>query len=114
MGNPIILESTIVAPAGDLVSTELGGETVILHLGDGVYYGLDPIGTRIWSLIQTPQSVAQVRDALLEEYAVEPDRCLSDLVALLQDLVNRNLIEVRDEASAQIATSSNGRALASR
>ena len=114
MGNSIISARTIVTPSVDLVSTELGGETVILHLGDGVYYGLDPVGTRIWSLIQTPQSVVQVRDALLEEYDVAPDRCLSDLLALLQDLANRNLIEVRDEAPASISATANGRAPASR
>ena len=109
MGNSIVSERTIVTASSNLVSTELGGETVILHLGDGIYYGLDAVGTRIWDLIQEPKSVAQVRDALLEEYDVDPDRCLSDLIALLQDLTNRNLIEVRDEAPAQVSPATNSR-----
>jgi hypothetical protein len=65
-----------------------------------VYYGLDAVGARIWSLIQEPRTVNEIRDILLEEYEVEPERCERDLLALLQKLADEGLIEVKDEASA--------------
>lgn len=80
--------------AKDQVSSDLGGEVAILDLKAGVYYGLDAVGARIWSLIQEPRTVNEIRDILLEEYEVEPERCERDLLALLQRLADEGIIEV--------------------
>ena len=80
--------------AKDQVSSDLGGEVAILDLKAGVYYGLDAVGARIWSLIQKPRTVNEIRDILLEEYEVEPERCERDLLALLQRLADEGIIEV--------------------
>jgi hypothetical protein len=85
--------STVVA-AKDQVSSDLGGEVAILDLKAGVYYGLDAVGARIWSLIQEPRTVNEIRDILLEEYEVEPERCERDLLVLLQRLADEGIIEV--------------------
>jgi hypothetical protein len=89
------VSSSIVA-AKDQVSSDLGDEVAILHLKAGVYYGLDGVGARIWDLIQEPRTVEEVRDVLVSEYEVEPDRCESDLITLLQRLADEGLIEVID------------------
>jgi Coenzyme PQQ synthesis protein D (PqqD) len=88
-------DSTVVA-AKDQVSSDLGGEVAILDLKAGVYYGLDAVGARIWSLIQEPITVNEIRDILLEEYEVEPERCERDLLALLRRLADEGLVEVRN------------------
>jgi hypothetical protein len=64
-----------------------------------MYYGLDAVGARVWSLIQQPRTVQSVREALLSEYDVEPDRCERDLLALLNQFLAEGLIEVRDHAT---------------
>ena len=79
------------------VSSEIDGESIILNLKDGKYYGLDKVGARIWDLIQEPKTVQQIQDELLEEFEVEPEACLQDLLALLRDLAEHQLIEVRNE-----------------
>ena len=86
-------DSTVVA-AKDQVSSDLGGEVAILDLKAGVYYGLDAVGARIWSLIQEPRTVNEIRNILLEEYEVQPERCERDLLALLQRLADEGIIEV--------------------
>jgi hypothetical protein len=90
--------STVVA-TGDQVSSDLKGEVAILNLKAGVYYGLDDVGARIWTLLQEPKTVSEIRDVLLQEYDVEADRCKRDLLALLQRLVNEGLVEVEDAPS---------------
>ena len=82
--------------ANDQVSSDLGGEVAILDLKAGVYYGLDAVGARIWSLIQEPRTVNEIRDILLEEYEVEPEHCERDLLALLRRLADEGLVEVRN------------------
>jgi hypothetical protein len=86
---------SIVVAAKDQVSSDLGGEVVILNVKSGIYYGLDPAGARVWNLIQKPQSVAEVREALLREYDVEPSRFETDLMALLEKLLAEGLVEVQ-------------------
>jgi hypothetical protein len=89
--------SSSVVVANDQVSSDLGGEVAILHLEAGMYYGLEEVGARIWNLIQEPKPVEEIRDILVSEYEVEPDRCESDLIILLTRLADEGLIEVRDE-----------------
>ena len=98
MKNQILKTSTVVT-AKDQVSCELAGEAVILHLKSGVYYGLSPVGARVWSLIQAPRLVSEVLGMILEEYEVEPDRCENDLFVLLQELAVGELIEVQVETN---------------
>jgi hypothetical protein len=99
MSSGVSLDS-VVAASKNQVSSDLGGEAAILDLEAGVYYGLDEVGARIWELIQEPRSAREVRDALLAEYDVEPERCERDVLALLQELADAGLVEVRDESLA--------------
>jgi len=92
----MISTSSVVVAAKDQVSSDLGEEVVILDLKQGVYYGLDAVGARIWNLIQEPRAVNEIRDVLLDEYEVEPERCERDLLTLLEELVAENLVRVRD------------------
>jgi len=99
MTSPIVGRS-IIGATKEQVACDLAGEAVILNLKDGTYYGLNSVGARIWHLIQEPKTVDEIRDAVLKEYDVEPDRCERDLMALLQELAAKELIEIRDEAPA--------------
>src|SRR4051812_26768227 len=96
----VVSNSSIVVASGDQISSAMAGEIVMLNLKNGTYYGLDEVGALVWSLIQAPQPVAAVRDAILDEYDVELERCERDLLALLGELAAAELIEVRDEPSA--------------
>lgn len=91
------LASAIVVAVKEQISSNLADEAVILNLKTGVYFGLNEVGARIWSLIQRPQSVQDLRDALLAEYEVEPEICDRDLLQLLQELKAADLIEVSYE-----------------
>lgn len=90
----ITLERTISA-APDQVSSDLGGEAVILNLKNGTYYGLNEVGAFVWERIQQPQTALALRDMLLAEYEVEVEQCEQDLLELLSTMAAHNLIEVR-------------------
>ena len=81
-------------------SSDLAGEVIILDLGRGMYYGLDEVGALVWRSLQRPRTVAGLRDAVLAEYDVAPERCERDLHDLLADLAQAGLIEVRNGAVA--------------
>ncbi len=97
MAHAVLTLDSVVVVSPEQVSSKLGDEVVILNLRNGVYYGLDPIGTRIWELIQEPRSVRQVCQVLLEEYDVSFEQCAEDVLALMRDLQTQGLIETRDD-----------------
>ena len=78
------------------MSCLLGDEVTILQMPTGFYYGLDPVGTRVWNLIRQPRAIVDILETLLAEYEVEPANCEADLLALLENLRKENLIEVHD------------------
>jgi hypothetical protein len=89
---------SIVVAAKEQVSCDVGGEAAILNMRNGIYYGLDSVGARVWDLIQQPQSVADLHATVLREYDVESARCERDLLDLLQSLLAEGLIELREDA----------------
>lgn len=95
-----ISKRSVVTAAKEQVSCDLAGEAVILNLESGVYFGLNKLGARVWSLIQEPTTVQKVHEVLLDEYDVEPERCERDLLALLQKLLEAGLLEVGTETKA--------------
>lgn len=91
--SPALDRDTRVVVSRDAVSAELEQETVILGMHDGVYYGLDAVGTRIWQLAAAPTALGAIADALVAEYDVEPARAWDDLRALVADLLAAGLLE---------------------
>ncbi len=79
---------------------DLGSETVLLDLDNGVYYGLDAVATRLWSaLVETPR-LGDVYQTLSDEYEVPSDRLWADLTNFLSELREKGLIDVRLEQTA--------------
>ena len=50
----------------EVMARTVGDETVILDLTSGTYFGLDPVGARIWQLLTEGKSLSAVCDAMLE------------------------------------------------
>jgi hypothetical protein len=88
-------ESSVVKAVDHQTATEVDGENVILDLEEGIYYGLNPVGARIWEQIQEPARVGDVVTSIADEYDVSHDQCFEDVAALLRDLEKENLITVK-------------------
>lgn len=98
MGKPnstLSLESR-VSIVEEQVSSELENETVIMHLKDGLYYGLDPVGGRIWELLQASVPLRDICHHLVAEYEVSLEQCERDLLTLVRELEAHHLIRVEE------------------
>lgn len=78
----------------DVLFQDLDGEAVLLNLQSGKYFGLDPIGTRIWNLLAEHGTLAVAFQAILAEYDVDADRLRSDFLALVDQLASNGLIQL--------------------
>lgn len=87
--------STLVTASKDYVYCNVEDEMVLLGLEDGIYYGLNSVGTFIWDQIMEPKTIDEIRDAILNEYNVEKGECERDLLELLHELSEKGLIELK-------------------
>ena len=76
----------------DVLSQEVSGETVLLDIRSESYFGLDPVGTRIWELLQENGNLETTFKAMLEEYDVEAGQLESDLTELVEKLEEAGLV----------------------
>jgi len=76
----------------EVLARQVGGETVMLDLAKGTYFGLDPVGARIWQLLGDGKALAEVCDAIVEEYDVSRDVAERDLLDLVGKLMAQGLI----------------------
>lgn len=89
---PPLTRSTRLVVAGDQVSADLQGETVVLSMADGVYYGLDRVGSRIWHAFASPIALGDVLQRVLDEFDVDEARAWADLQGLVADLLANRLV----------------------
>jgi hypothetical protein len=90
---------SIVVASRDQVSCPLGEEAAILSLSKTIYYGLNPVGARVWALLKTPTTIGDLRDSLVKEYDVDAERCERDLLDLLEKMSVEGLIQVSKAAT---------------
>lgn len=71
----------------------------MLDLKTGVYYGLNAVGSRIWSLLMQPErfSLRGIAAALSGEFDVTVERCNQDLLDLIGTMHHKGLVELCDE-----------------
>jgi len=90
----VISPASVISRIMEVVAAEMDGEIVMISIENGKYYGMDAIGSRIWELIEAPQSVAEVVRILGEEYEVEQQQCQADILGFLDCLHKEGLIKV--------------------
>lgn len=90
----ISFAAKIVVPPDTLINV-IGEEAVLLNLKNEQYFGLDPMGTRMWNVLTTSDSVQTAFDALLSEYEVTADVLRRDLTDLLEKLLAHGLVELQ-------------------
>lgn len=78
----------------EVVFRELSGETVILNLNSGVYFGLDEVGTRLWYLLAEHGDPEKIISILIDEYEVEETKLREDVQALIGQLCDKGLLKI--------------------
>ena len=86
-------DAPIRVPA-DVLVRELAGEAVLLDLRSESYFGLDPVGTRMWQAIVERGSLRGALEALEGLWDVEPARLQRDLEGLVAELTAQGLVVV--------------------
>jgi hypothetical protein len=84
----------------DTLINVIEGESVLLNLKSESYFGLDPIGTRMWTLLANSDSIQSAYETMLDEYNVGADELRLDMQELIEKLIANGLMEVAAGQSA--------------
>jgi hypothetical protein len=91
---PMMNTAPVFRRSPHVVYQTLAGEegAVLLNLDTGVYFGLNPVGARVWELLETPRSQAELQATIAEEFEVNLDVALADVREFLASLEERDLL----------------------
>ena len=92
----ITLDTQISIPEA-IYTQEVDDETILLDVESGKYFGLDPVGTRMWQLLRQHGLLRTVYETILAEYEVTPERLETDLIALAEKMVEKGLAEIKKD-----------------
>ena len=85
---------TMVERNQEIDASELDGETVMMDMERGNYFMLNPVGSRIWELIEKTVSVEEIIHQLREEYEVSLEECQEAVKEFLHELHHANLLHI--------------------
>ena len=80
------------------MAADFSQEVVLLNLADGVYYGVDGVAARVWTLLQSPIAVGAILEKIADEFEVDRARCEREVRTFVQELVDRGLVDVCSDA----------------
>ena len=87
-------ETTYVRRPG-LHAVEMDGELVMMGHEQGEYYGLRDVAASLWQHLAEPHTTDELCALVADEYAVTAEGCRDDVVAFLEQLTDKELIERR-------------------
>jgi hypothetical protein len=88
-----LLPSDNLVRAPDLIATDMDGETVMMDVESGIYFGLSGVGGRIWELLEDPRSAEDLTRAIMAEFDVDPETCRTDVQSFLDSLLENGLVK---------------------
>lgn len=97
-------EDQYVSKADRLAYREFEGEAFILTPEDSTLHCLNETGARIWQLIDGLKTVRDMVDAIYEEYEIERDKAIEEVVRFLEKLHERNMVVVSNEPSEELGS----------
>jgi len=84
----------------DTAHRVLGGEAIIVNLESSFFYSLNPVGTFIWERCDGRHSLAEIAQALVAEFQVEPKTAARDCREFVADLAEQGLLRLPSSPEA--------------
>lgn len=81
-----------VTDPDDVLMSNLQEESVMLNLTSERYFGLDNVGTRMFSVLTNSASIEAAYESLAEEYDVDRQVLREDLIVLVENLLQQGLV----------------------
>jgi hypothetical protein len=89
-----ILPTTLISRTESLLATEVDGETVLMHVERGHYYGLARTAQAIWDLLDTPRTFAELCGLLQLRFSGPATLIEADTRRFVQAMADESLVSL--------------------
>jgi hypothetical protein len=80
----------------ELLQSEIDGETIMMSIDNGKYYGLNTVASRIWEIIKDEPLFAEIVEKLVTEYDIDKTQCEKETKDFLIKLIENKLIKLEE------------------
>lgn len=87
----------------EVASKVIDGEAIIINLANGVYYSMDKVGALVWERLQAGYTLDDVIRSVTAAYDVSPEHAESNVVELVEVLLQENLVVTSENGSSHAA-----------
>jgi hypothetical protein len=85
--------NTALSRNSDILYAPVGSEEmVMMSVTAGRYYGLNTVASRVWELLETPKTIAQLCAQICEEFEVDAQTCETEVLKFVQDLISNGVV----------------------
>lgn len=99
--SPMVDDLCIVQrTSDDLLVTNLGSEQVLLDVDRGEYFGLNPSGRYLFSLIDEPKRVKELADTLVVQFDIPFDVAIADVRSFVVEMGRLGLLSISPPSQA--------------
>lgn len=85
-------ETAALRRSGDILTSDINGEMVLLNPETGDCYSLTGVGATLWQLVADPSTIDQLVDGVCAYFDVEPDVARADTERFLEELIDEGLV----------------------
>jgi len=93
--NTVTLQS-VISRNPEIIHSAMDDELVMMSVDQGLFFGIDKIGTHIWNLLETPLKAEVLIEKLVAHYDVEPELCKNDTLLFLNDMLQKKVILAKE------------------
>ena len=68
----------------------------MMHIEKGKYFGLNPVGKRIWDMLEEPKSFSEITQRLLSDFDVTEEQCTREVKDFLKKAIDYDIVNEVD------------------
>jgi len=89
-----VTPETVFERKADMMVADMDGELVMMDVDQGTYFAINSVGSHIWTMLETPQSMADLTASVVRSFkAGDTAQVSADVERFLNDLSANNLID---------------------
>ena len=91
-----VTSQSVISRNPEIIHSAMDDEVVMMSVDQGLFFGIDAIGTHIWTLLETPLKVEDLIEKLMAHYNVEQAVCENDTLLFLNDMLLKKVILIEE------------------
>ena len=88
-------KNNILNRNADILVNEVDGETVMMSIENGSYYGMNPTGNYIWNLLEQEKSIADLLENIAKTFTLSKEQCENEVLPFIQKMIDEKILLIK-------------------